>query len=78
MHVPYQMSSSCVMKTWRKTWKRTLSILLLLVVGVILLALLLLVVLIVPLRTLRDVVARFLALVACFLLVVMSRSFIIP
>ena len=28
--------------------------------------------------TLRDVVARFLALVACSLLIVMSRRFIIP
>ena len=26
MHVPCQMSSSCVMKTLRKTWKKTLSI----------------------------------------------------
>ena len=67
-----------MMKTLRKTWKKTLSILLLIVVRVIFLALLLLSVLIVPLQTLRDEVSSFLALVACFLLVVMSRSFIIP
>ena len=34
-------------------------------------------ILIVPLRTLRDIVSRFLALVTCSLLVVMSGSFII-
>ena len=34
-------------------------------------------ILIVPLWTLRDVVSRFLALVTCSLLVVMSGSFII-
>ena len=68
-----------MMKTSTKTWKKTFRIFfLLLVIKIKFLALLLVVVLIVALRTLRDVVTGFLALVACSLLIVMSRSFIIP
>ena len=50
--------------------------LLLLVIRIIIFAPLLLLLVIVPLWTLRDVVTRFLALVAGSLLVVIGRSFI--